>query len=128
MKAIIVALSIVLSVAYLTLAERKLMGSIQRRVGPNQVGFLGLLQPFADGVKLIIKETVTPLEANHWLFVLAPFLSFYLALLNWLVIPLSKGVVLMDMDLSLLLILAISSLGCMLLSIRVGVLTPNIPF
>lgn len=111
MKAIIVALSIVLSVAYLTLAERKLMGSIQRRVGPNQVGFLGLLQPFADGVKLIIKETVTPLEANHWLFVLAPFLSFYLALLNWLVIPLSKGVVLMDMDLSLLLILAISSLG-----------------
>lgn len=111
MKAIIVALAIVLAVAFMTLAERKLMGSIQRRVGPNAVGFLGLLQPFVDGIKLILKETVMPLEANHWLFVLAPFFSFYLALLNWLVIPLAKGVVLMDMDLSLLLILAISSLG-----------------
>nr|NP_150096.1 NADH dehydrogenase subunit 1 [Hyaloraphidium curvatum]Q950U8.1 RecName: Full=NADH-ubiquinone oxidoreductase chain 1; AltName: Full=NADH dehydrogenase subunit 1 [Hyaloraphidium curvatum]AAK83418.1 NADH dehydrogenase subunit 1 [Hyaloraphidium curvatum] len=111
MKSLIVALAIVLAVAFMTLAERKLMGSIQRRLGPNHVGFLGLLQPFADGIKLILKETVLPLEANHWLFVLAPFLSFYLALLNWLVIPLAKGVVLMDMDLSILLILAISSLG-----------------
>ena len=111
MKSIIVALAIVLAVAFMTLAERKLMGSIQRRVGPNSVGFLGLLQPFADGVKLIIKETIMPLEANHWLFVLAPFLSFYLALVNWLVIPMSQGVVLMDLDLSMLLILAISSLG-----------------
>jgi len=111
MKAIIVALAIVLAVAFMTLAERKLMGSIQRRVGPNSVGFLGLLQPFADAFKLILKETVMPLEANHWLFVLAPFLSFYLALVNWLVIPLSQGVVLMDLDLSMLLILAISSLG-----------------
>lgn len=111
MKALIVALAIVLAVAFMTLAERKLMGSIQRRVGPNAVGFLGLLQPFADAFKLILKETVVPLESNHWLFILAPFLSFYLALLNWLVIPLSQGVVLMDMDLSMLLILAISSLG-----------------
>jgi len=111
MKAIIVALAIVLAVAFMTLAERKLMGSIQRRVGPNSVGFLGLLQPFADAFKLILKESVVPLESNHWLFVLAPFLSFYLALLNWLVIPLSQGVVLMDLDLSILLILAISSLG-----------------
>lgn len=111
MKALIVALAIVLAVAYMTLAERKLMGSIQRRLGPNSVGFLGLLQPFADAFKLILKESVIPLEANHWLFVLAPFFSFYLALLNWLVIPLSKGVVLMDMDVSILLILAISSLG-----------------
>lgn len=111
MKALIVALSIVLAVAYMTLAERKLMGSIQRRLGPNSVGVLGLLQPFADAFKLILKESVIPLEANHWLFVLAPFFSFYLALLNWLVIPLSEGVVLMDMEMSILLILAISSLG-----------------
>lgn len=111
MKAIIVALAIVFAVAFMTLAERKLMGAIQRRVGPNSVGFLGLLQPFADAFKLILKETVIPLESNHWLFVLAPFFSFYLALVSWLVIPLTKGVVLMDMDLSILFILAISSLG-----------------
>lgn len=111
MKALIVALLIVLAVAYMTLAERKLMGAIQRRVGPNSVGFLGLLQPLFDGVKLILKETVLPLESNHWIFVLAPFLTFYLALLNWLVIPLGKGLVLMDLDASLLYLLAISSLG-----------------
>lgn len=111
MKALIVALLIVLAVAYMTLAERKLMGAIQRRVGPNSVGFLGLLQPLFDGVKLILKETVLPLESNHWIFVLAPFLTFYLALLNWLVIPLDKGLVLMDLEASLLYLLAISSLG-----------------
>nr|NP_803492.1 NADH dehydrogenase subunit 1 [Harpochytrium sp. JEL105]AAO64937.1 NADH dehydrogenase subunit 1 [Harpochytrium sp. JEL105] len=111
MKALIVALLMVLAVAYMTLAERKLMGAIQRRVGPNSVGFLGLLQPLFDGVKLILKETILPLESNHWIFVLAPFLTFYLALLNWLVIPLDKGLVLMDLDASLLYLLAISSLG-----------------
>jgi len=111
MKAVIVALAIILSVAFMTLAERKLMGSIQRRVGPNVVGFLGLFQPFADAFKLILKETVLPLESNHWIFILAPFLSFYLALLNWLVIPLDHGVVLMDLEPSILYLLAISSLG-----------------
>lgn len=111
MKVLIVALAIVLAVAFMTLAERKLMGSIQRRLGPNSVGVLGLLQPFADGIKLIIKETVLPLESNHLIFVLAPFFAFYLSLLNWLVIPLDRGVVLMDLDPSVLFWLAISSLG-----------------
>lgn len=111
MKALIVALAVVLAVAFMTLAERKLMGAIQRRVGPNAVGFLGLLQPFADAFKLILKETVIPLESNHWLFVLAPFFSFYLALVSWLVIPLAPGVVLLDLELSIVFILAISSLG-----------------
>nr|NP_803506.1 NADH dehydrogenase subunit 1 [Monoblepharella sp. JEL15]AAO64951.1 NADH dehydrogenase subunit 1 [Monoblepharella sp. JEL15] len=111
MKSLIVALPIVLAVAFMTLAERKLMGAIQRRIGPNSVGFLGLLQPFFDGVKLILKETVLPLESNHWIFVFAPFFTFYLALLNWLVIPLDKGLVLMDLEASILYLLAVSSLG-----------------
>jgi NADH:ubiquinone oxidoreductase subunit H len=111
MKSLIVILSIVISVAILTLAERKLMGAMQRRVGPNQVGYLGLLQPFADGFKLILKETILPLEANNLIFLAAPFLTFYLALLNWLVIPLDSNLILIDLEPSILYILAISSLG-----------------
>jgi len=111
MKMLIVALSIVLAVAFMTLAERKFMGSIQRRLGPNSVGTLGLLQPFADAFKLILKETVLPLESNHLIFVLAPFVSFYLSLLTWLIIPLDKGVTLIDLEPSILLWLAISSLS-----------------
>lgn len=73
---------ILISVAFYTLIERKIMASIQRRKGPNVVGFWGLLQPFADGIKLVIKETVLPTVANRTLFIFAPFLSFTLSILG----------------------------------------------
>ena len=85
---LIVLIYVIISVALMTLAERKVMGAMQRRIGPNQVGYLGLLQPFADGIKLILKETVLPVESNRNIFLLAPYLIFFLALLNWLVLPL----------------------------------------
>jgi NADH-quinone oxidoreductase subunit H len=77
-----IALPILISVAYLTLAERKVMGGIQQRYGPNTVGFLGLLQPLADGLKLLIKETVIPTNANTFSFILAPIFSFLLSLVS----------------------------------------------
>jgi NADH-quinone oxidoreductase subunit H len=77
-----IALPILISVAYLTLAERKVMGGIQQRYGPNTVGFLGLLQPMADGLKLLIKETVIPTNSNTFSFILAPIFSFFLSLVG----------------------------------------------
>jgi len=111
---LIVILSIIiilLSIAYATLAERKIMGSMQRRLGPNKVGIYGLLQPLADGGKLFLKETVIPAHANIGLFLLAPILTLTFSLLGWMVIPFNNNVVLFDTPLSILLLLAISSLG-----------------
>lgn len=97
--------------AYLTLLERKVIGSMQKRLGPNVVGFWGLLQPLADGVKLLLKETVLPSHANRILFILAPMVTFILSLLGWLVIPFGYGIVLSDLNLGVLYIFAVSSLG-----------------
>jgi len=79
---IVLIIFLLVSVAFFTLAERKVMGSIQRRAGPNIVGFLGLLQPIADGLKLIIKEIIIPKRSNYFLFILAPFITFVLSLLG----------------------------------------------
>lgn len=108
---LIVILTLLLSVAFLTLAERKCMGSLQRRVGPNKVGIKGLLQPIADGVKLFLKETIIPAHSNIVLFIVAPMITFLFSLIGWLVIPFNSVVVLHDNSLGILFILAISSLG-----------------
>ena len=99
------------AVAYLTYAERKVMAAMQMRRGPNVVGPLGLLQPVADGIKLLGKETIIPSGANVALFLGAPMLTFFLALSSWAVIPFQAGVVLADINVGILYLFAISSLG-----------------
>merc|ERR1711920_1205152 len=110
-KLITIVIPLLISVAYFTLVERKIMGSIQRRKGPNVIGFLGLLQPLADGLKLFVKETILPSNANLLLFTLAPIMTFLLCLISWAVIPFSENCVLSDLNIGILYLLAISSLS-----------------
>ena len=98
-------------VAYMTYAERKVIAAIQLRRGPNVVGPLGLLQPIADGLKLLFKETIIPVGANRVVFLLAPMLTFILSLVAWAVIPFDEGWVLADINVGILYLFAISSLG-----------------
>merc|ERR1712159_277239 len=106
-----IALPVLISVAYLTLAERKVMGSMQQRFGPNTVGFLGLLQPLADGLKLLLKESVIPTNSNTFSFIFAPVLTFFLSLIGWSIIPFSTYGFFANIDLSLLFVFAVSSLA-----------------
>ena len=108
---LIIVVPILISVAYLTLAERKIMGSMQQRKGPNVIGFLGLLQPLADGLKLLLKETVIPTNAHTFSFVFAPILTLLLSLVGWCVIPFSANSFFVDVDLGILFLFAISSLA-----------------
>jgi NADH-quinone oxidoreductase subunit H len=107
--AIIVPL--LLAVAYLTYAERKVLAAAQLRKGPNVVGWFGLLQPIADGLKLLLKETVIPSGANRVVFVAAPILTFVLSLVAWAVIPFGAGMVIADINVGILYLFAISSMG-----------------
>ncbi len=111
MQIVAVMLCVILTVAFLTLAERKVIGSIQNRIGPNRVGFRGLLQPFADVLKLLMKEVVVPTNSSRFLFVIAPLLSITPALATWAVIPLNEDFVLADIDAGLLYVLALTSVG-----------------
>jgi|TARA_B110000240_G_C13492393_1_gene450229 NADH-quinone oxidoreductase subunit H len=111
LKILAVVLPLLISVAYFTIAERKLMGSIQRRRGPNVIGFLGLLQPLADGLKLFVKETILPSNSNMYMFLLAPVISFVLSLIGWAVIPLAESVVISDINLGVLYLFSVSSLS-----------------
>ncbi|MDE2030589.1 MAG: NADH-quinone oxidoreductase subunit NuoH [Alphaproteobacteria bacterium] len=110
-KIVAIVLPLLGAVAYLTYAERKVMAAMQMRRGPNVTGPFGLLQPIADGVKLLGKETIIPSGANKVLFLFARMLTFLLALAAWAVIPFQKGVVLADINVGVLYLFAISSLG-----------------
>jgi len=109
-QSLIIIITVLIGVAYFTLAERKILGSIQRRKGPDVVGFLGLLQPLADGLKLFIKETVIPSNADTFLFLLSPLITFVLSLLTWAILPVGPSMVLSDFSLGILYIFAVSSL------------------
>ena len=113
---ILLHISITISVvmggmAYMTYAERKVMGAMQRRQGPMTVGPFGLLQPIADGIKLLTKETIMPTQANKGVFLIAPMLTFTLALAAWAVIPVDVGLALADINVGILYLFAISSMG-----------------
>ena len=110
-KILIIVVPLLVAVAYLTYAERKVLAAMQLRRGPNVVGPFGLLQPFADGLKLLLKETILPSGANRVVFVAAPMLTFTLSLIAWAVIPFGAGMVLADINVGILYLFAISSLG-----------------
>jgi NADH-quinone oxidoreductase subunit H len=111
LKILIIIVPLLISVAYFTLAERKILGVIQRRRGPNVIGVYGLLQPLADGFKLLVKETIIPSSANKFLFILSPIITFLISLMGWAIIPFDKTAFLSEINIGILYIFAISSLG-----------------
>ena len=108
---LIILLPVLLSVAFMTIIERKQLAAHQRRVGPNYVGYFGVLQPFADALKLILKETIIPSQSNKVLFYLSPISTLIFSLLGWGVIPFGQGLQISDFSLGVLYTLALSSLG-----------------
>jgi NADH-ubiquinone oxidoreductase chain 1 len=110
-EVILIVVPALLTVAYVTVAERKTMASMQRRLGPNIVGYYGLLQAFADALKLLLKEYVSPTQANLALFFLGPIITLVFSLLGYLVIPYGPGLSLNDFTLGILYILAVSSIS-----------------
>ena len=108
---LVIIVPVLLSVAIFTVFERKVIGYTQYRQGPIRVGFLGILQPIADGLKLLIKEPITPINSNFLMFTAAPIITLLLSLINWALVPFNYGAVLSDLNLGILFILGISSLG-----------------
>ncbi|MFT8895575.1 MAG: NADH-quinone oxidoreductase subunit NuoH [Acetobacter sp.] len=111
LETLAVLVPLLIAVAYLTLMERKVMAAMQLRRGPNVNGIFGLLQAFADAIKMITKETIIPAGANRFLFLFAPFLTFSLAMTAWAVIPTGNGLAVANINVGILYLLAISSLG-----------------
>jgi NADH-quinone oxidoreductase subunit H len=111
LKALALLVPLLFSVAYLTLAERKVLAAMQLRLGPNVVGPFGLMQPFADAIKMLMKETIVPTGANRILFLMAPMLTFLLAMIAWAVIPVNDGWAVADINVGVLYLFAVSSLG-----------------
>jgi len=110
-EVILVLVPVLLGVAYVTVAERKTMASMQRRLGPNIVGYYGLLQAFADALKLILKEYVAPTQANMILFFIGPIITLIFSLLGYGVVPYGPGLAISDFNLGILYMLAVSSLA-----------------
>ena len=111
LKILAIILPLLIFVAYLTYFERKVIGFMQLRKGPNVVGPFGLFQPFADGIKLLTKETIVPSNSNKFLFILSPIITFTLALIAWAVIPVDNGIVLSNINVGIMYIVAVSSLS-----------------
>lgn len=111
LQILVIVVPLLISVAYFTLAERKIMGAIHRRRGPNVIGAYGLLQPLADGLKLLVKETVLPSNANKILFIFSPMLTFVISLMGWGVVPFDEYGILAEFNIGVLYLYAMSSLG-----------------
>ena len=111
LQILVVVVPLLIAVAYFTWFERKVMAAMHLRMGPNVVGPWGLLQPFADAVKMFVKETILPTSANKIVFLIAPILTFVLALVAWAVIPFGEGLVVSNINVGILYLFAISSLG-----------------
>lgn len=111
LEVVVVLVPVLLAVAFMTIIERKQLAAMQRRVGPNTVGLYGIAQPFSDALKLLVKETIVPAQANKVLFYLAPMMTLVFSLLGWGVIPFGEGLVISDFSLGILYTLALSSLG-----------------
>jgi NADH-ubiquinone oxidoreductase chain 1 len=111
LEVLVVMVPVLLSVAFITIIERKTIAAMQRRVGPNSVGFYGILQPFSDALKLVIKETVVPSQSIKFLFYFSPIFTLIFSLIGWVVIPFGPGLVIFDWEFGILYTLAISSIG-----------------
>ena len=105
LKILIIVVPLLISVAYFTLAERKILGAIQRRRGPNVIGVYGLLQPLSDGFKLLVKETVLPSNSNRIIFIISPIITFVISLMGWAIIPYDKYSVLAEVNVGVLYLL-----------------------